>query len=100
MLVRIQLNRPISKDSKLIRINGIDIVDGKNLTIVNGKIQIDGEDVTPDDKIITIEIHGDVETVRVDSCTTVDISGTVGTVSVSNGDITCGDIAGTASTTT
>jgi len=80
----------------MININGITIenVSGKNISIVNGKVIVDGKDVTPDSKNITIEITGDVGKLEVDVCKTINITGNVDMLSSSFGDITCKDVTG------
>lgn len=46
---------------------------GQNISIVNGKVMIDGRDVTPDDnnKEINIHIDGYVNELSVDVCVTM-----------------------------
>ena len=41
-------------------INGVSY-QGQSITVINGKVVIDGVDVTPDSKVINIEISGDVD---------------------------------------
>lgn len=82
-----------------IRINGMSIVGGRNITITNGRVVIDGKDVTGDDtKTINIEIHGDVAELSADVCNTIAISGSAGKVKTQSGDIHCGDVSGSIQT--
>jgi len=83
-----------------ISINGNTIVvsGGGSVKIVNGRVIVDGQDMTPDAKDIRIEIHGDVARLDVDVCTEVVVNGTVGQLSTSSGDVKCGDVAGSVQT--
>jgi hypothetical protein len=82
-----------------IMINGFTITSGGSINISNGRIIVDGHDVTPDAKTINIVVHGDVETLSADGVNSLEISGTVaGDVSTQAGDITCGDVKGSVST--
>lgn len=97
-----------------ITINGKTFV-GNNISIKNSKIMIDGvEVVSPSEKEINIEIHGNVEQINVDVCeeikvngdvkilkTTsgdVDATGNVGTITTTSGDVKCGDVEGSVTT--
>lgn len=87
------------------------------LDIRNGKVFVDGKEVqlNKDEKVINIEITGDVKSLIVDSCERVTVGGDVervgtvsgdvhvagnigGSVSTVSGDVRCGDIAGSVST--
>jgi hypothetical protein len=70
----------------MIRINGKSF-NGRNLIIANGKIIIDGQDVTPDGKDITIHVEGSVDTLKVDVCDEILIKGPVNSVSTVSGDV-------------
>lgn len=76
-----------------ININGsmISGSSGKNITIINGRVIIDGKDVTQDSKEINITIYGNIDQLQVDSCSTISVSGDAGTIKSQSGDI---DIAG------
>lgn len=65
---------------------------GRSIIINNGKVIIDGKDVTPDSKTITIEIVGDIDNLSVDSCQTVKVQGDVNSLRTTSGDIECGDV--------
>lgn len=71
-----------------------DLVAGSNIQICNGKVTINGKDVTPDSKNINISIEGDVATLDVDVCNTVNIKGNVKNAQTTSGDIDCGDVEG------
>jgi len=74
-----------------IRINGINIVAGRSITISGNRVFVDGKDVTPDAKDIRIEVAGHIETLRADACNSIAITGDVGSVATQSGDV---DIAG------
>lgn len=77
-----------------INVNGVSYT-GKSVVVTNGRIVIDGKDATPlNDKIIHININGDVNDLHVDACKTVSITGNAGSVAIGAGDIHCGDITG------
>lgn len=99
-----------------ITINGTTITASGNISVINGRITVNGVDVTPGDaKQITIEVKGDVASLQVDHCHTVTVGGnvttlnsTAGDVRVENsvqsvktvsGDVECGDVGGSVSTT-
>jgi len=97
-----------------IRINN-NTYSGNSITITNGKVIINGKDVTPDSKEINISIEGNVDQLKVDYCNSVsvvgdvnslqtqsgdvDVSGEVkGSVATMSGDVDCGNILGSVST--
>lgn len=82
----------------VIRINGIEVSFGRKVRIENGRVKVDGEDVTPEGKVIKIEIQGNVDSLMVDSCDTVQVAGDVGSLEVKAGDVTCRDVSGSVST--
>jgi hypothetical protein len=59
---------------------------------------VDGKDFTPDSKQITIEVHGDIQSLKADCCETICVTGNVGSVSTQSGDIECGPVAGNVQT--
>lgn len=88
---------------------------GSSVSISNSKIVINGIDVTPNSKEITIQIDGDVETVNVDYANRISVNGNVGKIKCTSGDvsvtgtvknsvesisgnISCGDVGGNVST--
>jgi hypothetical protein len=84
--------------SPKIIINGMTITGGNNISIVNGRIIVDGKDQTPDAKSIKIEILGDVQNLDVDHSDSISIEGNVGKIKSGSGDITCNNIMGDAQT--
>lgn len=87
----------------------------KSVVISNGKVFIDGKDVTPDSKEINITIEGNVEKLEVEACNKISITGNAnnistqsgdidiqgsvnGSVSTMSGDVDCGNISGSVST--
>jgi DUF4097 and DUF4098 domain-containing protein YvlB len=75
-----------------IIINGLQVITNSNnvnssISIVNGKIFIDGKDHTPDSKNITIQINGDVEYINVDVCDKVTVTGNVSAIKTTSGNI-------------
>jgi hypothetical protein len=109
------VNTSISSSSNSsVTINGVSFK-GNNVTIINGKVIIDGKDQTPDAKNITIHVNGDISKLSVDICDSLSVTGNVnelstvsGDVSVGgsvgqnvktvSGDVKCGDIAGKVTT--
>lgn len=81
-----------------ININGKTIAIGKKIVIKNGRIVIDGNDVTPDAKDIHIEVHGNFETMKIDVCNSVTVAGSVTKIKTQSGDVHCGDVAGSVET--
>jgi hypothetical protein len=73
-----------------ISINGVTITAGRSINIRNGKITVDGGDVTPDAKQIKIEITGNVERLEADCCETITVNGDCGPVSTQSGDVKVG----------
>ncbi|WP_441280639.1 hypothetical protein [Tardiphaga sp. 862_B3_N1_1] len=81
-----------------ITINGVEY-SGRNVTITNGRVTVDGKEQEPalQRGPITIAVAGNVETLDLVSGK-VEISGNAGTVSSASGDIQCGNVAGNAET--
>lgn len=77
--------------SSTINING-ESYTGSSVSIKNGKVIIDGKDMTPDAKIINISVEGNVETINVDACSTIEIKGDVNELHVGCGDVTCENV--------
>ena len=74
-----------------IIINGVTIPGtARNITISNGQVIIDGKDVTPDAKEISITVEGDVDKLEADACQTISVTGDVGNVKTLSGDVTVG----------
>ncbi len=79
-----------------ININGTTIISSGrgNVVISNGRVVVDGKDVTPDAKQINIEVHGDLQAINADACDQIHVTGSVGEVRTTSGDIQCGDVSG------
>lgn len=77
-----------------ITING-NSYSGNNIVVKNGRVSVDGNDVTPDAKAINISVVGNVESIKVDICDAVSVSGNVNSISTRSGDIVVeGDVLG------
>lgn len=77
-----------------IRINN-STYSGSNVVVINGKVIVNGKDVTPDSKEINIIIDGDIDELRVDSCNKVSVTGNVGDIKTQSGDVKIkGDVTG------
>lgn len=81
-----------------IIINGRVITGGQNVNIVGNRVFVDGRDVTPDSKDIRIEVNGNLESLSADSCSSINVSGTVGNVSTQAGNVKCGNVFGSVKT--
>lgn len=82
-----------------ITINGITITGGGSINIANGRIIVDGRDVTPNAKTINIVVNGNIEKLSADVVNSVEINGSVmGDVKTGSGDVQCGDVRGSVST--
>lgn len=82
-----------------VSINGVTITASGNISVRNGRVMVDGKDVTPDAKEIRVDVHGDVEHITVDSCSQITVTGAVrGDVSTQAGDVRCGDVGGSVQT--
>lgn len=94
------LKRIVKQLMSKITINGIVVsTSSKSVVVNNGKIIIDGVDVTPDSKNINISIDGNVEDLKVDVCEKIDIIGRVGSIKTASGDVDIeGDVAGSVQT--
>jgi autotransporter translocation and assembly factor TamB len=99
----------------IVNINGRTIVSNGSISVVNGKIMIDGKDQTPDSKNIDIKIEGNVDELKVDYCNRLTVEGVTnnvttssgdvnvnhnvgGSINTSSGDVECGDVKGNVRT--
>lgn len=73
---------------------------GENVSIVNGRVVIDGTEVVglASAPRIEVTVHGNVAKLDVDSCYTINVTGAVGTLNTASGDVQCGAVAGTVTT--
>ena len=70
---------------------------GNNVTISNGKIIIDGKDVTgefPEEKSIKINVEGNLNSLNVDNCDYVEVGGDVEQLECRNGNVSCKNVKG------
>lgn len=82
----------------IITING-NTFSGSNIIVTNGKVLINGKDVTPDSKEINISVVGNIEQLKVDACNKVNVEGNVKSISTQSGDVeVSGDVDGSIST--
>lgn len=98
----------------MIKINGKQY-DGKDITIKDGLIEIDGTPAAVADKEINISVSGDAGRISVDSCKKIEVvgnchainlmnggieikGGVSGDVKSTNGDVACGMVQGDVST--
>ena len=72
---------------------------GKSVVVKNGKIWIDGQEVTSNEKQISIRVEGNVEKLDIDYCDKIDVTGSVGELSATSGNITCGNVTKGINTT-
>lgn len=70
-----------------ITINGATIHAKGNISISNGKVVVDGKDVTPDSKKITIIINGDNSQINADACERIEVRGNCGAIKTMSGDV-------------
>lgn len=86
----------------IISINGKTIVSaGRSITISAGRVVVDGKDITdamPDVKVIRIEVNGNVESLTVDACDAINVTGGIGDLSTQTGNVKCGDVSGSVQT--
>ncbi len=82
-----------------IVINGVTISGGRNITVRNGKVIVDGKDVTPDAKEINISVTGKVDRLEADACSKISVTGDVGSVETMSGNVDVGgNITGSVET--
>jgi len=77
-----------------IVINGVAIHGGRNITVRGGKVIVDGKDVTPDAKEISISVTGNVDSIEADACEKISVTGDVGSVMTQSGDVDVGGSIG------
>lgn len=78
----------------MIKINNTTYQSGKNLSIKNGRIFVDGTDVTPIAEKFEITVSGDVETINFDYVKAINVTGNVGTLNAGMGDVNVsGDVS-------
>lgn len=85
------------KVEDMVNINGKSYA-GRSVTVINGKVVIDGVDVTPDAKHIDIIVDGDIDKLNVDMCDKLMVKGNVNTLASTSADVECGDVTGSINT--
>lgn len=94
-LGRLFSSKTVEASDGTINING-KTYRGNNVAIINGRVLIDGKEVSnqsPGPRI-DIVVHGNLETLQVDCCDKVKVDGSVGSLSTVSGDVSCGDVSG------
>lgn len=83
----------------MIIVNGVSY-EGNDITIRNGRVIIDGKDATPvEAKEINVVVNGDINKLQADVCETLEVTGSVGSLSTISGDVSIdGDISGPVTT--
>lgn len=74
---------------------------GNSVVITNGKVIVDGKDVTPEknEREINIIIEGNIDDLNVDACNKLSVNGNVGSVKTLSGDVDVdGYVSGSVST--
>lgn len=82
-----------------VTINGKTFSSKRSISVSNGKVVIDGVDLTPESKEINITVNGNIDKLEVDACNKVSIVGKVDNVKTMSGDVDIkGDVSGNIST--
>jgi len=74
---------------------------GRNVTISNNRVIIDGKDVTdnlPEQKTYNIQVDGNIDRIKCDACDKIIVTGEVGQIQTQSGDVECGNVKGSVST--
>ena len=82
----------------LVTINGV-TYSGNNIIVKNNLIMIDGVDLTPEAKEITITANGHINLIQTDLCKEINVSGNVENIRTESGDIHCTHVGGNVITT-
>jgi hypothetical protein len=80
-----------------VSINGM-IYHGSDITISQGRVTVDGKDVTPEAKNITIAVDGNIDTLKADQCSKIVVNGSCGSLDTMSGDVDCGPVNGPVKT--
>lgn len=76
------------------------ISNSKSVVIKNGRVWIDGQEVGAAEKVINVNITGDVDKIDVDYCNQLTVTGNCNSLSTVSGDVKVeGDIAKNVETT-
>ena len=79
-----------------ITINGKTYSGGRNISVVNNRVFIDGKDVTGEgtEKEINITVNGNLEELHVDACNRVQVTGDCQQVKTASGSVRVGGAVG------
>lgn len=82
-----------------ITVNGVTIqTNAKNISVINGRVILDGKEVELSDKIISITVNGDIESINADALNEINVSGSVkGDIQTGSGNVSCGGVGGSVS---
>lgn len=100
----------------MIKINNKIFSLGKNISISNGVVYVDGKKIEQNEKKINIVVNGSINKIEADCCEKIEVKGncekvvstngdvTVGgnvlkNVQTTNGDVDCGNVGGNVKTT-
>ena len=74
---------------------------GRSISVINGKVIVDGKEISVKDdaKVINISVQGDVDSIDADVCRTIEVTGAVNSIKTTSGDVSCGDVAGDVTST-
>jgi hypothetical protein len=79
-------------------INGKTYV-GNSISVTNGKVIVDGKNVTPESKEINIKVEGNIQELKVDACDKIEVAGNVSNIHTQSGDVeVTGDVTGNIQT--
>jgi hypothetical protein len=82
-----------------ITINGV-TYSGNNISIKNNRVFIDGVEAKSDAncKEINIQVSGNINELKVDSCNKISVTGSVASIETTSGDVVCGPVTGSITT--
>jgi len=82
-----------------VTINGVTITGSRSVSILNGKVIVDGKEVdTGESKTINIEVKGDIQSLSADHCASIAVTGSVDTLKTVSGSVECADVKGSVTT--
>jgi len=73
---------------------------GNNVSMRNGIVYIDGKLAdTNDEKVITITVTGNIQSLEADYCKSIIVNGDVNKLQTTSGDVECGNVTGNIQST-
>ena len=82
-----------------VTINGVTFSSVGSISINRNRVVIDGKDITPNAKEISISVQGNVEKISADNVDTITVSGNADHISTMSGDVEVGgNVSGSIST--